>query len=196
MVPRFTWVHLGVQWDQRLESTAEEAGNLLLRRSTARTNTLNQSNNDPSAVEMSDVKLVQAHSDPLAAGIDEAALHPYPLQQARKDTTLGIYFEVYHLTFNDQDRARYTIELEVDRIQPRRGIVRWLRGDRERQTATTTTNETTNRRAHELLLLDMAAWEEVADEEEVTLTVRVTDEVSGQTVERDVQLSIVQNVDR
>ena len=187
--------HLGVQWDQRLGGTAEEAGNLLLRRSTARIDTLNQLSKDPSAVEMSDVKLVQAHSDSLAAGINEAALHPYPLQQARKDTPLGIYFEVYHLMLNEDDQARYTINLNADRVQPRRGITRWMRSDEEQQTTTTITNETTERRVNELFFLDIAAWEEVADDEEVTLTVRVTDEVSGRSVQRDVQLSIVQDVE-
>lgn len=187
--------HLGVQWDQRLGGTAEEAGNLLLRQSTARIDTLNQLSNDPSAVEMSDVKLVQAHSDSLAAGIDETALHPYPLQQARKNTPLGIYFEVYHLMLNENDQARYTIDLNADRVQPRQGIARWMRSDEEQQTTTTITNETTGRRVNELFLLDIAAWEDIADEEEVTLTVRVTDNVSGQSVERNVQLSIVQDVE-
>jgi len=187
--------HLGLQWDQRLGRTAEEAGNLLLRRSTARLDTLSQLSNDPSTIEMSDVKLVQAHPDSLAAGLDEATLPPYPLQQARKDTPLGVYFEVYHLMLNEEDRARYTIDLNTDRVQPRRGITRWMRSDEERQTTTTVTNETTERRARELFLLDIAAWEDVADEEEITLTVRVTDDVSGQTVERDVQFSIVQDVE-
>lgn len=96
---------------------------------------------------------------------------------------------------NKEDWARYTIDLNTGRVQPWRGITRWMRSDEERQTTTTVTNETTERRTSELLLLDIAACEDVADEEEITLTVRVTDDVSGQTVERDVQLSIVQDVE-
>jgi GWxTD domain-containing protein len=183
--------HLGMQWDQRLGADAEDAGNILLRRATARIDTLSQLSSDPDSVEMSDVKLVHADPEALADGVNGAALPPYPLQQANEDTSLGIYFEVYHLMFNEQDRARYTIDLTADRVQPRQGIARWVRSDEQLETTTTTTNETTQRQTRELFLLDMSTWQNAASEEDVTLTVRVTDEVSGASVERDVTLSIL-----
>ncbi len=185
--------HLGVQWDQRLGEDAESAGNLLLRRSTARIDTLAQLSNDASSIEMSDVKLVEADPDALAEGMDGRALPPYPREDVHEDTPLGIYFEVYHLMFDENDRSRYTVDLNVDRVQPRGGVARWVRGDEELQTTTTTTNETTQRRTNELFLLDVAAWEDAAENENVTLTVRITDEVSGASVERNVTLTVVRD---
>lgn len=185
--------HLGVQWDQRLGETAESAGNLLLRRATTRIDTLAQLRADAATLEMSDIKLVEARPDAIAAGTAGAELPPYPRQQVPGDTPLGIYFEVYHLMFDEADRARYTVDINVDRVQPRSGLGGLVRSDEQMETTTTTTNETTRRRTQELLLLDMDAWPEAATEEEVTLTVRVTDEVSGASVERSTTLSVVRD---
>lgn len=183
--------HLGLQWDQRLGASADAAGNFLLRQSTARLDSLQQLDATSTSLEMSDVKLVTVDPESLRTPLDGEALTPYPQQTATLDTPFGVYFEVYHLAFDDSDRTRYTIDLEVNREQPRRGISRWVRGDDVTQTATTTTSESAQRRVQELFLLDMESWDDVGDQEEVTLTVRVTDDITGDFVEREVKLTLL-----
>lgn len=182
--------HVGVQWDQRLGATAEEAGNFLLRQSTARVDTLRSLHADADRLEMSDIKPVWANADSLAAGTAYSDLTPYARRQVSTTTPIGLYFEIYHLQADADGQARYTVDLEVDRTQPRSGVARWLRSDESLQTTTTTTNETDRARVDELFLIDISAWEDIAAREEVTITVRVTDEVRGDTRERSLRLDL------
>jgi hypothetical protein len=114
--------------------------------------------------------------------IADAAL-PYPFQYITPETSLALYFEVYHLAFDETDQTRYTVEYEVQRQAPNGRLTRLIRGDDTPSTATTAQYEGTTRTANEYILLDLSAWDGQRD---LTVTVRVTDTVTGQEVQRSI----------
>ena len=182
--------HLALQWDQLMGERPADAGNYVMRRTVERIDTLQALDGSGNTLEVSDLKLFTAGSGQDVHTLRRDELTPYPMQHAQQDTPLGLYFEVYHLMFDADDRTRYTVDLEVDRLQTRGRIARWLRGEERQQTSTTSTYEGDARRTEEMLLLDMEAWEGLDRDEEVTVTVRVTDEVSGATTERTLQFAL------
>ena len=93
---------------------------------------------------------------------------------------LGLYFEIYHLAFGDDDQTHYTIAYEIARSQ-KQGLLRFLgRGEQERTTAQTPYTGQ-SRTARETIVLDMSEWE---GEGELEVRVQITDDVTGREVER------------
>jgi hypothetical protein len=96
---------------------------------------------------------------------------------------LLLSFEVYHLTYGADDRTRYSVSYEAEG-ETKRGWTELLRGTDTQRTSTEMTMEGTDRRTRETILLDLSEIER-DEPQDVRVTVRVTDEVTGTTVSRD-----------
>ena len=112
-------------------------------------------------------------------------LKPYPLSTLQSGRPLTFYFEAYHLAFGPDDRTRYTVEYRVER-RTEGGPFRLFR-DRTEETATATTYEGTASRAQEYIQLGL---QELTNADQVRITVRLTDEVGGQTAERSITFEV------
>lgn len=179
-----TLYHIGLQWDQFLFSETEGLGPIA-RIGTARVDSVRTL--DPERLEMSDLKPLQ-----YASGQTEwMGEHQTPMLKdtLSPDQPLALYFEVYNLLFNEDDRTAYAIEYEVQTTEPRGGIAGWIRSDRVQQTATETIYESANRQTEEYMLIDL---EEIAPDRssEVDIIVRVTDQTSGNQVERTLSFTL------
>lgn len=171
--------HVGLQWNQ-YALDAEEGISPVVRLHTSQVDSIVALRTDGS-LEMSDLRPVQ-YSE-----IDKF-INNYTIVNKKIGVyeSLAIQFEVYNLSFDSEDRTRYTLEYEMDHIVPRRGLIGRFRGNRTRETATETTYEGESQRVEEYIILDLS---EVAPhgDGEIVITVRITDEHTGQTVERKLQ---------
>lgn len=163
-------VHLRLRWRQDGDRTGR-----------ARIDHLAPLATDPAQLELSDLLLTRDDAPPAPGTLPR----PYAARTVRSRGTLGLYLEAYHLTFGADDRTRYTVAYEVERPGERR---LFRRGAPDR-TIAQTTHTGASRTAREFILLDLEA---IASDEPVTLTVRVTDEVSGLTEARSVVLAFTE----
>lgn len=176
--------HLSLQWDQYLiasDASGEVRIGPRVKVGTMRRDSLSALSRDASVLEMSDLRAMVVPPEAPAVAIDRAV--PYPFRQINPSMTMALYFEIYHLAFDRSDRTRYTVEYEVQRQAPNGRLTRLVRGDDTPSTATTAQYEGTTRTANEYILLDLSAWEGQRD---LTVTVRVTDTVTGQAVQRSI----------
>jgi hypothetical protein len=184
--------HLDVQWDQFLTHTrSDDAAPRLgprLKVATLQRDSLRALSSDERILEMSDVRPMILPNKSTGS-VEDAAL-PYPFEDVTANTPLMLYFEAYHLPFGANDRTRYTVEYRVQRRTERGDLMRLFRGEDERSTTVSTTNEGTSRTAREYIMLDLADWD-VGTDTNLTVTVRVIDEHSGQRTERDVNFRLV-----
>ena len=183
--------HLGLQWGQyQLWPTdASTPGKKRLgpqrRMATARADSLEPLRAEGPRVEMSDVKVLtlsDTTARTLAAATEQAT--PYPFRTLSADTPLLLSFEVYHLSYDADDRTRYTIAYEAEGAT-KRGWTRLFRGTDTQRTTTEMTREGTSPRTEETILLDLSRIER-DEPQDVRVTVRITDEVTGRTVSRAV----------
>lgn len=185
--------HIGLQWEQY---SADLSGRHIqlddqLRVTTRRLDTLAALNATPSQLEMSDLKpLLPSGSDEALATASLDSASPYPFDRIGPEASLLLYFEIYHLGFNGDDQTRYSVEYDVTRRTERGRLTRLFRGDGEESTTASTTYEGDNRTAKEQILIDLSDWENEKPGA-LTVTVRVTDEVTGQQVERAIDFEIV-----
>lgn len=178
-----TLYHLGLQWDQYLlDSEANEMGPKV-KMATTQQDSLRPLRREESVLEMSDLKPMMMPEGRRAL---EAA-KPYPFQAIYPSAPLALYFEVYHLPFNASDRTEYTVEYEIQGVKERGAIMEFVRGKNEEQTTVSTTHQGSSRKAEEYILLDLSKWEGGND---LSVTVRVTDETTGQEVERSVDFRL------
>lgn len=183
--------HLGMQWEQyelwQRESSSAGIPSLGRKRriATARIDSLQPLRTEGPRVEMSDVK-VMTLPDTSAQTLARPMEHgqPYPFRNLSTDTPLLLAFEVYHLTYGRNDRTRYTIAYEAEGVT-RRGWTRLFRGNEIQSTSTEMTMEGSARRTRESILLDLAEINQ-GEPQTVRVTVRVTDEVTGSSVSRNV----------
>jgi hypothetical protein len=103
---------------------------------------------------------------------------------------LGLYFDVYHLGFDDSDRTRYTIEYTAYRKTDRGALERLFRDADEVKTSARFTHSGSARRTQEVLQVGFDRWPDEAEGGTRLLRVGVTDEVTGQEVERSVSFRI------
>lgn len=164
--------HLRLQWLQRPR-----------RERSYSIDSLQALNPDPAVLEMSD--LLPALMPEIAQTGGGIRLTPYPLPRIRAGMPLALYFEIYHLRFGPDDQTRYAVEVVVERRDA--GTLQQLYRDRTRRTAARTDVEGTTSTAREYIAVDLS---DVRGAESVTVTVRVTDEVSEQVVERSVQFDV------
>lgn len=188
--------HLSMQWTQ-YRLWQKEDGSIAgmgpkQRYTAARADSLSPLRATGPAPEMSDLKVLSL-SDTSAAGLanlEENAI-PYPFRQITPNTPLLLSFELYHLTYGEDDRTRYTLSYEV-RGQTRRGWTRLFRGQDTQRTTTETTMEGTSRRTEEQILLDLSQIKR-DEAQDVRVTVRVTDEVTGSSVSRSLNFVLQPN---
>lgn len=180
--------NLNLQWTQyrRWSETEDQVGALGPKRrlSLTRIDSLRPLRAG-GRLEMSDVKVLSAPASGAAAPatlLDRAT--PYPFRTVTADTPLLLSFELYRLARGPDDQTRYTVAYEVAG-RTRRGWTRLFRGQDTQQTATETTVTGTERRTDELILLDLSEIERKEDQD-VRVTVRVTDETTGATLARTV----------
>jgi GWxTD domain-containing protein len=179
--------HLSLQWTQhRLWQNADgSVGGLGPKRrfTTARVDSLGPLRASGPAPEMSDLKVLSLPDTSAAtlAQLDARAV-PYPFNTITPDTPLLLAFEVYHLTYGDDDRTRYSLSYEVEG-KTRRGWTRFFRGEDTQRTTTEMTREGSSRRTEEQILIDLSRIEQ-EEAQDVRVTVEVTDEVTGTSVTR------------
>lgn len=173
---------IDMQWDQYRAHPSDPNAALgtPVGRAVYRSGLVDALDASPASLLMSDLRPMVA---PTQSPDPADAIH-YPFSQIAPGAPLALYFEVYHLTFGADDRTRYGVEYEVFRRNDRGGFVELFRGDEETVTTTRATYEGNRRRAEEYILLDLEEW---SGDGVLRITVRVTDEVSGQTVERSMQ---------
>lgn len=176
--------HLGLQWDAYM--VFPDAGptgypRLGPRIQTAvfRVDSLQALTNDPALLEVSDLKPVVAS----ATLRDPAEAIPYPFARITPSASLGLYFEIYHLGYGDDDQARYTVTYDVQRRTQRGALRQLFQGDDVRRTTTSAAQTAATRTTQEFILLDLTDWPP-GTEGEITVSVTVTDEITGQQVER------------
>ncbi len=174
--------NLALQWDQHRARASEAEGVRVgpkVQVATHRLDSLTALHADERVLEMSDLKPIFV-ADLSALDADGASGEPYPHTQIWPELPLGLYFEIYHLAFGDDDQTHYTIAYEIARSQ-KRGLLRFLgRGDEERTTVQTAYTGQT-RTARETIVLDMSEWQGQGGLE---VRVHVTDDATGREVER------------
>lgn len=177
--------HLRMQWDQHLPATNPETGapmaGTFLRVGVQEIDSLRALRADPAALEMSDLKPMYL-ADLASLDIDapDGGGNPvYPFTTVSPETELGLGFEVYHLAYGDGDQAQYTVEYEVLRDRGRRSPERI-----SAQTAYTSTSRNTQ----EYIALDLSDYDEGGP---LDIIVRITDDVTGQQVERRIRFALV-----
>ncbi len=188
--------HLTLQWAQhRLWRKADGSTSGLgpkHRYTLARADSLDALHSAGDRLEMSDLKALSLPDTALASLADPAEqATPYPFRSITVDTPLLLAFEIYHLTFGADDRTQYTVDYEVEG-ETRRGWTRLLRGQDTQRTRTTMTREGTSRRSDEQILLDLSEIDH-EEEQDVRVTVRVTDEETGETVTRSLDFVLHTN---
>ena len=159
----------------------------LLKRGAIRVDSVESLRSDPSQIEMSDLKPVFWETQE-ATSLDEAPVYPFGTLPVAAPLVLA--FDVYHLTFGEDDRTRYTVEYEVKRRTERGGFSGLFLGDDEGQTAVASTVRGHERRTEEYITLDPENWAD-EDFQHVRVTVRVTDEVSRQAEERTIAFDLI-----
>lgn len=137
---------------------------------------------------MSDLQVLTPPDTTASVPTQIAQAVPYPFSTIRADTPLLLGFELYHLAVADNDQTRYTVRYEVQG----RGRRSWMQPFRSRTvnwTSTATTASGTRSRTEEKILLDLSRLSSRAAQD-VRVTVRVTDEVTGATAARSVAFVI------
>lgn len=188
--------HLGLQWEQYAGTLSAERVQLneQLRMARRHVDTLRALHTEEHRLEMSDLEPLLPRQDfNLGAPNASEASTPYPFERIASDASLLLYFELYHLGFNDEGRTHYTVAYDVLRRTERGGIAQLFRGDDEQRTTTSTTYEGDSRTAREQILIDLSEWERKKPGK-LIVTVRVTDEITGQQIERAISFDVAQKV--
>ena len=180
--------HLALQWDAhwayRQDGGIRPGPKLMI--GSYRADTLDALASDAGRLEMSDLKPLLMPED---APLDAALASPYPNGAITPETPLALYFEVYHLNFDAGDQARYTVAYEVTRQEQKGGLKGLFGGKAEKRTSAETEYTGESRTARETILLDLGTSERAG---EVAVAVRVTDETTGQTVERSLSFEVME----
>ena len=182
--------HVSLQWDQMVESDPPGTPSASIMRGHSSVRWLDSLSVLPAegALAMSDlVPVTPPEMPPSSAEADGVIGTPYPFDSVDPRKPLGLYFELYHLTFGADDRTRYTVEYVVERSTPRGGLAGLFGREDVQKTATATTERGRSRRTQEYLELDLSGR---AGATTLTIVVRVTDEVTGETVYRTLPFAV------
>lgn len=178
--------HFGLQWTQfdiDNDASGEPVMGERMRIATSRTDSLLTLHAAGERLEMSDVRYMIAPS----GTVDDAV--SFPFSTFSPDTPLVLYFELYHLAYGADDQTTYTVAYDVER-RDRQG---WRRlfgtGDTEK-TTTEVTYSGTQRRAEEFISIDLSTLRQPKTQD-LRVTVRVTDDVTGETVARAQRIKLV-----
>ncbi len=184
--------HLAFQWDEYLPGTRMGTQMRLgpkVKMGAGTADSLTALVADGRTLEMSDLKPIFTRKDDesLLTLDDPASASPYPFTNITSDVQLALYFEVYHLTFGADDMAHYTVEYEIARSEEKGGLLRLLGGKDEARTSSRISNTSRGRTAKETIFLDLSDW---TGNGELKVRVRVTDETTGQHVERTLRFHV------
>lgn len=177
--------HLAVQWDQQWTREGEDQPDTLLpgphlQIKTQRLDTLHALHSKGRLFEMSDLKpVIRSQEAPPETDT------PYPYAHLTPATPLALYFELYHLTYADDDQTHYAIEYEV--TWTKGGLLRLLGVDEDQRTAAKTSYTGTSRTAREFIALDLSNWQGHGD---IDITIRATDETTGAQVARTIAFDL------
>jgi GWxTD domain-containing protein len=185
-------VHTAVQWNlyglSETEAGSPRIGSTRSRHTETWTG-IRPLAGGPDDLAMSDIRLLVLPDDRSGrTSILERAI-PYPFQQARASRPLVLTFEVYNLEQGANERTRYTVSYETRRQVEKRRFLGLFGGEEEETTAATSTYRGRNTRTQESILLDTEGLGQDPPKP-VTITVRVTDEISGEQVERDLTIDL------
>lgn len=189
--------HLALQWDQFLvpanRSLHDSTAWIPARSGTHWTDSLRALPASPGRLVLSDLVPLHADSLPSTAAVradTTFTVSPYPFRTLSPDTKLAFYVEAYHLAFDATDQTRYTVTYEVRRHTPADD-----RAPRTSEAATLTTASTSYtgsaRTAQEYVLLDPSNW--AVEGGILQVTVRITDDVTGQSAARAVTFDLARN---
>lgn len=184
--------HLSLQWDQyKTRSKNGETVGSVLRRYTERYDSLGALESDPDSLEMSDLRPLTVSEGSPASALQSGEVIPHPIRRVEEETPLVIGFEVYHLDADAEGRTRYTVSYEVERqTEQDSGFLGLFGGNERERTATNTTYRGDSQSEEEYILLAPEDFSQ-RREGEVRVTVRVTDETTGQTVDRSISFGPV-----
>lgn len=184
--------HLAIQWDRYGVASGSETTQLGRRtgRQIVRIDSLRPLSTDSRRLEMSDLRPMVPSGQQFTAATPTEEATPYPFSSLTVDTPLLLYFEVYHLAYAAQDQTRYEVAYEVQRTTEDTGVLGLFGGPDVERTETSSTYTGSRRRASEAILLD---WDGASSDaaQSVTITVHVTDETSGQTVDRSINFQVM-----
>ncbi|PEN13272.1 hypothetical protein CRI94_11575 [Longibacter salinarum] len=178
-------VHLGLEWSQfEVRSTTSGSTRLgkRLRQTTIRADSLRPIRATPDRLAMSDLRAMVSPSGTPADAI------AFPFSTIGPDTPLLLYFELYHLAYDEDDQTRYTISYEVE-AETQGGWTR-LFGDDVRKTSTEAEYTTSARRTEEYIYLDLTQLRQEKNQD-VRVTVRATDTVTGVSASRTTEFELV-----
>jgi hypothetical protein len=139
-----------MQWDLFLVDSKADTLGPKVKMATTERDSLQPLVQDEGVVEMSDLK-------PMILPDGERTLQaaePYPFQEISPSAPLALYFELYHLPFNANDRTEYTVEYVIQGVKERGAVMEFFRGKDETQTTVSTTHRGSSRTAEEYILLD------------------------------------------
>ncbi|WP_456424843.1 GWxTD domain-containing protein [Rhodocaloribacter sp.] len=182
--------HLAFQWDEYLPGTRTGTQMSLgpkVKMGAGMADSLSALVADGRMLEMSDLKPIFTRKGDENFLDDPASASPYPFSRITSDVQLALYFEVYHLTFGADDLAHYTVEYEIARSEDKGGLLRLLGGKEEARTSSRISNTGRGRTAKETIFLDLSDW---TGNGELEVRVRVTDETTGQNVERTLNFHV------
>ena len=183
--------HVHLQWVQQsvdVRSGEREVGPRV-KESLVQFDSLRALNPDTSTLEMSDLRLMSTFgSDAERLTLETAVPHPFPMLKSKRP--LLLYFELYHLKYDENNRTNYSIEYEVRRHTEEGTLGGLLRTEELTRTATETSYSSGNRNTEEYIVLDWGQ-KNVKEAETVTIHVRATDEVRQQQISRQVKLRLV-----
>ena len=178
--------HFGLQWTQfdiENDASGEPVMGKRMRIATSRTDSLPPLHAAGDRLEMSDVRYMIAPT----GTVDDAV--SFPFSTFSPDTPLVLYFELYHLAYGDDDQTTYTVAYDVER-RARQGWRRLFGAGDIEKTTTEMSYSRTQRRAEEFISIDLSTLRQPKSQD-LRVTVRVTDTVTGQTVARTNSIRLV-----
>ncbi len=183
VLPVHTWVTKGIQgsinlalqwnhaWTQP-DASGKHQSSAILGIGVQTLDSIPALNGLGQVLEMSDILLTALNDEGLPdEKMPVAATHWAP------EDPLGIYFEAYFLRFNEDDRTSYTVSYEVQNMDDPQEVA----------ISTSTEHESGASTVREHIILDVSDWHAF---QLVAITVRVTDNTSGDTVVRSVVLDL------
>lgn len=140
---------------------------------------------------MSDLRPLRLDSgianEPITPSTLETLTTPIPAPELRLSDQLVLYFEAYNLRYDTADRTNYDVTYAVASTNGRfLGI-----GDKKTEISSSTVayrSESTT--AEEYILIDLSTLD-LEDGDDITITVSITDQVTGERVSREVPFEIV-----
>ena len=182
--------HIAVQWDQVVAQLDDE-GTPVDTGPRVKANVFRQDSLQALQtrfLEMSDLKpMVIMEADQLSTSSELAVNEPivYPAPTIKNDRPIILYFELYNLTFGEDDQTQYSIEYTIEEM---RGSKLRLGRRRTASTSFKSTEQGADRNTSEQLILDLSEWRGEGD---IQITVTVTDEHSRQSVIRTIRYTLV-----